>query len=150
MNHHRSPISTPSAASLDALESRFAFRVSARLSERSALVGPDVAERLRFAREQAIARARAGHTAAAAPAAVGITAGGSALLGRLGGGWWFRLASALPAFALVGGLVLIQHWQDRTQIAVAAEVDAALLADTLPPTAYSDAGFVEYLKTPRE
>ena len=46
--------------------------------------------------------------------------------------------------------MLIQHWQDRTQISVAAEVDAALLADDLPPKAYSDAGFVEFLKTPRE
>jgi hypothetical protein len=33
---------------------------------------------------------------------------------------------------------------------VAAEIDSALLADDLPPKAYSDAGFVEFLKTPRE
>jgi hypothetical protein len=28
-----------------------------------------------------------------------------------------------------------------------AEVDAALLADDLPPAAYSDPGFVQFLKT---
>ena len=31
-----------------------------------------------------------------------------------------------------------------------AEIDAALLADDLPPKAYSDAGFAEFLKTPPE
>ena len=50
--------------------------------------------------------------------------------------------------ALLVGLVMIQRWQTTAQISVAAEVDAALLADDLPPTAYRDAGFVEFLKTP--
>jgi len=54
----------------------------------------------------------------------------------------------LPLLALVGGLLLIDRLQTDAQISVAAEVDAALLADTLPPTAYSDVGFVEFLKTP--
>ena len=46
--------------------------------------------------------------------------------------------------------MLIQDWQNRTQISVAAEVDAALLGDDLPLNAYSDAGFVEFLKAPPE
>jgi hypothetical protein len=50
--------------------------------------------------------------------------------------------------ALIGGLLLIDHLQTNEQIAAAAEVDAALLSDSLPPDAYSDAGFVEFLKTP--
>jgi hypothetical protein len=58
------------------------------------------------------------------------------------------VASVLPLLALVGGLLLIDRLQTDAQISVAAEVDAALLADTLPPTAYSDVGFVEFLKTP--
>jgi hypothetical protein len=32
-------------------------------------------------------------------------------------------------------------------LVAAAEVDTALLADTLPPEAYRDPGFVEFLKT---
>ena len=48
----------------------------------------------------------------------------------------------LPLAALVGGLVLIQDWQTRSQISVAAEVDAALLGDDLPINAYRDPGFV--------
>ena len=140
-----------SAATLDALESRFALRVSAHLSERSQALDADVCERLRFAREQALARARLARGAEQdQPSQLGITRGGAALLGRARIGWWIRVVSFLPAIALVAGLVLIQKWEDRTQIAAAAEIDAALLSDELPPNAYRDVGFVEFLKTPRD
>ena len=146
MNHTNT--SAPSAM-LDSLEARFALRVASRLNEHSQALGADVNERLRFAREQALARARLARNSEL-PVPVGITQSGAALLGRARGGWWLRFASIMPVFALVGGLVLIQHWQDRNQISVAAEIDSALLADDLPPKAYTDAGFVEFLKTPRE
>jgi hypothetical protein len=133
-----------SLAAREALHARYARRIAVALSERAEAVGGDLAERLRFAREQALGRARAAQ-AQAAGGALGVTRGGAALLG---GGWWLKLASVLPLLALVGGLVLIQYSQTRTQIRTAAEVDAALLADDLPPAAYSDDGFVEFLKTP--
>jgi hypothetical protein len=53
----------------------------------------------------------------------------------------------LPLAVLVYGLVAIERAHDRAQIAAAAEVDAALLSDDLPPAAYTDPGFAEYLKT---
>jgi hypothetical protein len=133
-------------AARDAMQARFARRVVARLNDSAEHLGGDVTERLRFARERAVERAAAARTAAA-PAAVGMTASGAALLGA-GSGWWVKVASVLPLLALVVGLILIQRWQTTAQISVAAEVDAALLADDLPPTAYRDAGFVEFLKTP--
>ena len=61
---------------------------------------------------------------------------------------WLRLASVLPLMVLVLGLVLIQHLHDQAEIHAAAEVDAALLADDLPPEAYGDPGFVAFLKQP--
>ena len=140
--------STPAAA-LDAMQTRFALRVTARLTERSQDLGSDVTERLRFAREKALERALAVRTAEATPAQ-GVSRAGAMILGRLGSGWWLKAASVLPALALVAGLVLIQRWQDNAQVSVAAEVDAALLSDDLPPKAYSDAGFAEFLKTPNE
>lgn len=139
----------PPAAALDTLETRFALRVAARLTERSDALSPDISERLRFAREQALERARAARPAeAVTPLGAGRAAAVS--LGRLGGGWGRRLALVAPAFALAAGLFMIQRWQDDSQISAAAEVDAALLSDALPPSAYSDAGFAEYLKTPSE
>ena len=138
-----------SIAMLESLEARFGLRISARLTEGSRAVAGDTSERLRFAREQALERARSMRSAAT-PARVGVTSAGAVLLGRLRSGWGMWIASILPMFALVGGLVLIQHWQDRTHLAVAVEIDAALLADDLPPVAYADAGFVEFLKAPHE
>ncbi|MES2993952.1 MAG: DUF3619 family protein [Pseudomonadota bacterium] len=139
----------PPRAALDALQTRFALRVAAGLSERTAEIGPDLTERLRFAREKALERARSSR-AAVATAPVGVTRGGAAILGLTGSGWWLKFASVLPVFALAAGLFAIQQLQDNAQIATAAEVDAALLADDLPPRAYSDAGFAEFLKTPGE
>jgi Protein of unknown function (DUF3619) len=132
-------------ADLDALEARFAMRVSARLNEHAQAVSPDISERLRFAREQALARAASARQTAAPSLG---RSGGSAVLGGGGGGWWFRVGSVLPLLALAGGLLLIDRMETNEQISVAAEVDTALLSDALPPTAYSDAGFVEFLKAP--
>lgn len=148
-NHLRPTFGVPPQAALDAVQARFALRVTARLTERSAELGPDLTERLRFARETALERARAVRLAEGA-IPVGSSRGGIAVLGRLGSGWWLKAASVLPVFALAAGLFLIQRWQDNTQISTAAEVDAALLADDLPPRAYSDVGFAEFLKTPGE
>jgi hypothetical protein len=136
---------TLNPSSLEALEARFGLSVAARLSVRAGDLSPDVSERLRFARELALTRAR--DVRAVEVAAAPVRSGGSTLsLG--GGGWWFKLASVLPVLALAAGLVVIEKWQDRVEINDAAEIDAALLSDDLPPSAYSDAGFVEFLKTP--
>jgi hypothetical protein len=139
----------PPQAALDALQTRFALRVAAGLSERTAEIGPDLTERLRFAREKALERARVVR-AATSVTPVGVSRGGAAILGMAGSGWWLKFASVLPVFALAAGLFMIQRLQDNAQISTAAEVDAALLADDLPPRAYSDAGFAEFLKTPGE
>jgi hypothetical protein len=137
------------AVAADALQTRFGLRVAARLSERSEELEADLGERLRVAREQALERARAARKAEAVPSRVG-TSGGAAVLGG-GPRWWLRLVGGvLPALALIGGLILIQQLENEAQISTAAEIDAALLTDDLPPAAYSDAGFAEYLKTPRE
>ena len=143
--NHPNPISL--SHPIDALEGRFALRVAALLSEQAQYVNADVTRRLRFAREralQAAQRARALELAAAT-----ITTNGSTALagGRGSSSWWVRLAAMAPVVALVCGLVLIQKSQTAAQVAVAAEVDAALLSDDLPPSAYSDAGFVEFLRT---
>ena len=148
LSHPTPALGAAPLAASDALQARFALRVTARLTERSQDLGADVTERLRFAREKALERARATRPVEAT-AKVGVTRAGAAILGG-GSGWWLRIASVLPALALVAGLVLIQRWQDNAQVSVAAEVDAALLSDDLPPNAYSDAGFAEFLKTPNE
>lgn len=53
-----------------------------------------------------------------------------------------------PLIVLVAGLLAIEQWTMREQALAAAEIDATLLSDTLPPAAYSDPGFGEFLRSP--
>lgn len=131
---------TAAAADIELLETRLAARITAAIAPSAEQVSPDVAERLRFAREQALSRARA---ARSAPALVG--AGGVGVLGARGV-WWARLTVLLPAVALIAGLLAISHWNARERSLAAAEIDTALLSDQLPPAAYADPGFVAFLK----
>ena len=137
--------STYESAAREAAESRFARSVAACLSESAESIAPDVAERLRFAREKSLQIAKRSRDDAHG---LGVTAAGAAIAGFSRSPWWLRFASVLPLVALVGGLVLIQDWQNRTQVSVAAEVDEALLGDDLPINAYRDPGFSEFLKAP--
>ena len=133
---------------LDALQARFALRVVSRLNERSDRLAHDITERLRVGREQAVARARLLRLAQPALALQAAGRSGSSLtLGQRPSGW-LRLASLLPLMVLVVGLLLIQHLHEQAEIRAAADVDAALLADDLPPEAYGDPGFVVFLKQP--
>jgi len=145
---------TAAHTDLDGLQDRFGVRVASMLGEQVNQTPPDIAERLRVAREQAVARGRSARrlaqaATAAAPAPVVLGRGRSAVLGE-GTGWWVKLGSAMPLAMLVLGLVAIDQMHERAQINAAADVDAALLADDLPPAAYSDPGFAEYLKSGQE
>lgn len=133
---------------LEAREARFGLRVASRLSEQAERLPHDLSERLRVAREQAVVRARQLRRADAMAPAVLQASGNSLVLGTTP--IWVRMASVLPLMLLVLGLVLIQHVHQRAEIDAAAEVDAALLADELPPEAYGDPGFVAFLKQPEQ
>lgn len=134
-----------------ALESRFASRLGAALAEQAQAVPHDVSERLRVAREQAVARAvqqRAAKPAAkAASSAIVLSIGARAAALGSPVSWWQRAASAVPLVTLVLGLMLVNHVSEIEQVRAAAEIDAQLLADQLPPDAYSDPGFAEFLHT---
>lgn len=154
MNHDRRTatpgIAAPvSPATLEARRARLGKAMAAMLAEQAADTTPDITERLRFGREQALARAQAARRQTAGA----VVAQGRAAALTAGGGdspsFWFRLASALPIVLLAAGLLGIGELQDTLQVHAAAEVDAALLADDLPPEAYTDPGFQAFLKSGR-
>ncbi len=130
---------------LAGLEARFGARLAASLNERAAAVPHDVSERLRVARERAVAAGR--QAVVSQDTVVGVSTQGTATWGSRQG-LWLRLASWMPLAVLIAGLVLIQQWRDREQVLAAAEIDAVLLADDLPPAAWTDPGFREYLRAP--
>jgi Protein of unknown function (DUF3619) len=133
----------------DILQDRFALKAASYLSAGAADLPYDISERLRAARAQAVSQRKvvklqtAGHV-------VGM--GGSAALSwgsSDGMGWWGRVGSVMPLIALVVGLLTINSVQSDNRAQEIAEVDAALLTDELPPAAFTDAGFVQFLKSSR-
>lgn len=58
---------------------------------------------------------------------------------------WFKFVSALPLIALFAGLFLISEYTDELRAQQLAPLDVAILIDALPPQAYSDPGFSEFL-----
>ena len=130
----------------EVLQDRYGLRVAARLSAGASELPHDISERLRVARGQALAKRKVPTLVTASPV---MWSGGSAILGAGDDGltWWGRIASALPLLALAIGLVTISAVQDDNIASELAAVDAALLVDDLPPAAYADPGFLQFIKT---
>lgn len=131
----------------------FAKRVVQHLDHGTETMEYDITERLRAARERALSqRKRAPVVVSAtstAPARMGTTSSGAAMLGKGGNdhsSWWQWAISGLAIMGMVFGLITISVEQDNAYIQNVAEVDAQLLTDDLPPQAYTDPGFVQFLK----
>jgi hypothetical protein len=132
---------------LELLQDRFGMRLAARLSGSAEQLPYEITERLRAARTQALSSRKREKLA---PARSLVQAGGGTLAltpGDEGLDWPIRLASLLPLVALVAGLLGLQVGLDEVVADELAEVDAALLIDDLPPSAYTDPGFAQYLKS---
>jgi len=129
-----------------ARQDQFGRRVAARLDAGADELPHDITERLRAARVQALARRQVGLQAAQT---VSATAGQATLTGDEHVSLWRRLASVLPLLVLAAGLVTIHVIQNERRASEVAEVDAAILTDELPPAAYADPGFVQFLKSDR-
>lgn len=108
------------------------------LLNRGSAVEPRIAERLRAARERALARQRREPLSALEWA--------DNVLGRLGGWGGVSLRVVAPLAALVIGIAAIYLWQQKQRLAEVEEIDAMLLTDELPIDAYLDRGFQNWLK----
>ena len=119
--------------------------LAAQLNVASQDLGHDIGERLRVARQMALKsrpmpQRLMRHSLAAQ--ANGTLSGPP----DEGLNLWRILASALPLLALVSGLMFIQTLQQDLAESDIASLDSALLLDELPPDAYTDPGFVQFLK----
>lgn len=119
-------------------EMQFGNRVRQVLNRGLAGVEGTTAERLRAARERALARQRAEPSPALAWA--------DNVLGRVGG--WVGVARRilLPLAMLVVAVAAMQYWQQAQRMDEIEEIDAQLLTDDLPIDAYLDRGFQNWLK----
>jgi hypothetical protein len=131
------------------IQDQFGLRIAAQLNSASRDLPHDITERLRAARTRAVSARLMPQTRL--QTSHGVThQNGVGLLnfGDEGLNIWSRLASLLPLIALVAGLAIIQNIMDDDRANELAEVDAALLTDDLPPSAYADPGFLQFLKNP--
>ncbi|MFC3110372.1 DUF3619 family protein [Undibacterium arcticum] len=61
--------------------------------------------------------------------------------------WLGRIGIALPLLALVAGLIGIYQFEEQKHISDTADIDAAVLSDELPVSAYLDHGFNTFIST---
>lgn len=141
-------------------ERQFARTVRDALDESAERLPYRVTLRLEAAREAALARMPSVATAASPVAAESLLpaiAAAGPSVGRSPGRpsedtpplWWRMVWSALPLLVIVAGLVGVSIWSDLQDANESAEVDAAMLVDDVPVTAYTDNGFGAFLRAQR-
>lgn len=125
-------------------ELHFAYKVRHALNENLENLPASTTEKLASARKIALSRKKKDSTLRALlPQAV--SAGQDGRLFRDPFSWLGRMGLAVPLVALVAGLIGIYQFEQEQRIKELAEIDAAVLADELPLSAYVDDGFNAYL-----
>lgn len=117
------------------------------LNEHATDLPHDISERLRVARMQALSQRKREPVRVLAPELASASGPDLSSLGE-GLNLWNRLASVLPLIALLLGLATIHVFQNETRTDELASLDTELLIDDLPPVAYTDPGFLVFLKSP--
>lgn len=133
-----------------ALQDRFARKTVSYLSAGAAELPHDITERLRSARVQAVSqrlvvKLRVTENVVGSGASAALSWGSGD-----GWNWWSRVGSVIPLIALVAGMLAINSFQSDNRVQELAEVDSALLTDELPPAAFADPGFNQFLKAARQ
>lgn len=129
---------------MNAKELNFAYRVRHALNENLENLPAPAIERLALARNIAITRKKK-------DAPTQILAAHNVIAGHSGNffserfSWISRMGVALPLFALIVGLIGIYQVEQQDRINETAEMDADVLSDELPLSAYLDQGFNAYL-----
>ncbi|HRF20555.1 MAG: DUF3619 family protein [Comamonas sp.] len=130
-------------------QERFARSLVAHLNQSQEELPYVVTERLRAAREQAVAQRKRGAAPlrqyASAPQLQ--TAGVGGHLPDNTASWIRKALTFLPLLILAIGVITIGIQEDSRATVGLANVDAELLTSALPPDAYTDPGFLHFLET---
>jgi Protein of unknown function (DUF3619) len=119
-----------------------AYKIRHALNENLDALPASTTERLAAARARALARKKADAPLRKQQAHPALSI--HAMLSMAGLG---RVAVAVPLLACAFGLAGLYQYEQQQHIAELAELDAAVLSDELPLTAYLDHGFNAYLAT---
>jgi hypothetical protein len=121
-------------------------RIAAHLSGGAQNLSHDISERLKVARLQALSKHKVMRVQTAHQVAAFGQVGTTLNMGVGGRSWWNFIASLLPLLALIVGLLTIAITAEDNRTNEIAEIDAQLLTDDLPPSAYTDPGFAQFLR----
>ncbi|HTN65395.1 MAG TPA: DUF3619 family protein [Burkholderiaceae bacterium] len=122
-------------------ELEFAYKVRRALDQRSDALPSAMAARLAAARELALSRKK---VEVRAPASL-LAGAGRLEFGRDSRSWLVRLGVAAPLLAGLMLFVGLYQYEQQSHINDIADLDAAVLADELPLSAYADHGFNAFL-----
>jgi hypothetical protein len=143
------------SSTLETREIEFAHALRRALDESLTEVPAPALERLAAARAAALARKKP--EAVEAPVFVPAFAGAGLSMGdtssaapqRSGRRPLRGLALVVPLVLLVAALAGVASWEDQRRIDENADIDAAMLSDDVPLSAYLDHGFHAYLSHTR-
>ncbi|SFU87226.1 DUF3619 family protein [Pseudoduganella namucuonensis] len=123
----------------------FAYRVRHALNEKLDELPASTTDRLAAARQAAMARKKA-HVPVRVTQSELATAGAGGFFSSPFN-WLGRMSVAVPLLVLGVGMVGLYQYEEQQRIAELAELDAAVLSDELPLSAYLDNGFNAYLES---
>lgn len=125
-------------------ELNFAYKVRHALNETTENLPQTTTERLASARKIALSRKKK-------ESSLRVLVSQTMLAGQAGSffnarlSWLARMGLALPLVVVALGLAGIYQHEQQRRINETAEIDAAVLSDELPLSAYVDHGFNAYL-----
>jgi hypothetical protein len=129
---------------MNAKQLNFAYKVRHALNENLDNLPASTTDRLASARKTALSRKKK-------DSPLELRAFRPVFAGQIGNffneplSWISRISLAVPAIVLVAGLTGIYQFEQQQRISDIAEIDALVLSDELPLSAYLDHGFNAYL-----
>lgn len=125
-------------------ELNFAYKVRHALNENADNLPAPITEKLASARKIAVSRKKK-ELSLAVLVPHRVLAGETGRFFNTPFSWLGRMGLAIPLLVLAFGLIAIYEFEQERRISDTAEIDAAVLADELPLSAYLDHGFSAYL-----
>ena len=129
-------------------QDQLGMRMAALLDQSSQQLPYDISERLRAARTRALAAGRARRAELRSVADPQLQGNGTLRLPFQSQKRYIYklLVSFVPLICLATGLMLLYEFHNDQSALELAEIDSALLIGDLPPQAYADPAFFDFLK----
>jgi hypothetical protein len=129
-------------------QDQLGMRMAALLDQNTQQLPYEISERLRAARTRALAAGRAKRAELTTVADAQIQSNGTVRLPFQSSTHdiYKLLASFIPLVCLAAGLMMLYEFHNDQAAMELAEIDSALLIDDLPPQAYADPAFFDFLK----